>query len=338
MSFSPDILHKLEQLQAKYDALGQDLGSYLEGLLQADFLPYWDYVQLDVLLNLQKPRTAFEDEKIFILYHQITELYFKLCLNELAQLCRPDVHPSAATIEPQEALMRVERVNRYFDALAMSFSIMTDGMDPEQFLKFRMALLPASGFQSAQYREIEMHCTELEQLVHRDFRGQLQAEATIETLYAHIYWKQGAMELQSGKKTLTLKQFEAKYDNILQARAAQLRGHTLASLWHRWSDGSADSAGATSSAGPAEPSTTLQALAQALRILDHRVNVDWPLAHYRTAVRYLQRPTQDIAATGGTNWQQYLPPRMQLRIFFPWLWTESQIESWGKKDLLRDQP
>jgi tryptophan 2,3-dioxygenase len=228
--------------------------------------------------------------------------------------------------------MRVERVNRYFDALAMSFSIMTDGMDPEQFLKFRMALLPASGFQSAQYREIEMHCTELEQLVHRDFRGHLQAEATIETLYAHIYWKQGAIELQSGKKTLTLKQFEAKYDNALQARAHQLRGHTLASLWHRWS------AGSTGSAGSTEPSTTLQALAQALRILDHRVNVDWPLAHYRTAVRYLQRPTQDIAATGGTNWQQYLPPRMQLRIFFPWLWTESQIESWGKKDLLRDEP
>jgi tryptophan 2,3-dioxygenase len=332
MSFSPDILLKLEQLQAKYDALGQDLGSYLEGLLQSDFLPYWDYVQLDVLLNLQKPRTAFEDEKIFILYHQITELYFKLCLNELAQLCRPDVHPTAATIEPQEVLMRVERVNRYFDALAMSFSIMTDGMDPEQFLKFRMALLPASGFQSAQYREIEMHCTELEQLVHRDFRGHLQAEANLETLYAHIYWKQGAIELQSGKKTLTLKQFEAKYDNALQARAHQLRGHTLASLWHRWS------AGSTGSTGSTEPSTTLQALAQALRILDHRVNVDWPLAHYRTAVRYLQRPTQDIAATGGTNWQQYLPPRMQLRIFFPWLWTESQIESWGKKDLLRDEP
>jgi tryptophan 2,3-dioxygenase len=332
MSFSPDILLKLEQLQAKYDALGQDLGSYLEGLLQSDFLPYWDYVQLDVLLNLQKPRTAFEDEKIFILYHQITELYFKLCLNELAQLCRPDVHPSAATIEPQEVLMRVERVNRYFDALAMSFSIMTDGMDPEQFLKFRMALLPASGFQSAQYREIEMHCTELEQLVHRDFRGHLQPEANLETLYAHIYWKQGAIELQSGKKTLTLKQFEAKYDNALQARAHQLRGHTLASLWHRWS------AGSTGSTGSTEPSTTLQALAQALRILDHRVNVDWPLAHYRTAVRYLQRPTQDIAATGGTNWQQYLPPRMQLRIFFPWLWTESQIESWGKKDLLRDEP
>jgi len=332
MSFSPDILLKLEQLQAKYDALGQDLGSYLEGLLQSDFLPYWDYVQLDVLLNLQKPRTAFEDEKIFILYHQITELYFKLCLNELAQLCRPDVHPSAATIEPQEVLMRVERVNRYFDALAMSFSIMTDGMDPEQFLKFRMALLPASGFQSAQYREIEMHCTELEQLVHRDFRGHLQAEANLETLYAHIYWKQGAIELQSGKKTLTLKQFEAKYDNALQARSHQLRGHTLASLWHRWS------AGSTGSTGSTEPSTTLQALAQALRILDHRVNVDWPLAHYRTAVRYLQRPTQDIAATGGTNWQQYLPPRMQLRIFFPWLWTESQIESWGKKDLLRDEP
>jgi tryptophan 2,3-dioxygenase len=177
-------------------------------------------------------------------------------------LCRPEDHPSAATVQAEEVLMRVERVNRYFDALALSFSIMTDGMDPEQFLKFRMALLPASGFQSAQYREIEMHCTELNQLVHRDFRDRIQPDADIETLYAHIYWKQGAMELQSGKKTLTLTQFEAKYDKTLQARAHQLRGHTLASLWHRWSTGST---------GSTEPSPTLQALAQALRILDHRV-------------------------------------------------------------------
>ncbi len=326
MSFSPDILQKLEQLQAKYDALGQDLGSYLEGLLQSDFLPYWDYVQLDVLLNLQKPRTAFEDEKIFILYHQITELYFKLCLNELAQLCRPEEHFGAANPKAEEVLMRVQRVNRYFDALAVSFSIMTDGMDPEQFLKFRMALLPASGFQSAQYREIELHCTDLNHLLHRDFRDSIPPDADLKTLYAHIYWKQGAIELQSGKKTLTLTQFEAKYDKTLLQRALSLRGHTLSAIWHRLSNDSTT------------VGETLTELAQALRILDHRVNVDWPLAHYRTAVRYLHRPTQDIAATGGTNWQQYLPPRMQLRIFYPWLWTETQLESWGKKDLLRDEP
>jgi len=326
MSFSPDILQKLEQLQAKYEALGQDLSSYLEGLLQSDFLPYWDYVQLDVLLNLQKPRTGFEDEKIFILYHQITELYFKLCLNELTQLCRPEEQPGAANPMAEEVLMRVQRVNRYFDALAVSFSIMTDGMDPEQFLKFRMALLPASGFQSAQYREIELHCSDLNHLVHRDFRDSIQPDADIKTLYAHIYWKQGAIELQSGKKTLTLTQFEAKYDKTLLQRALNLRGHTLAAIWHRLSNDSTTS------------SQTLADLAQALRILDHRVNVDWPLAHYRTAVRYLHRPSQDLAATGGTNWQQYLPPRMQLRIFYPWLWTETQLESWGKKDLLRDEP
>jgi tryptophan 2,3-dioxygenase len=326
MSFSPDILHKLEQLQAKYEVLGQDLGSYLEGLLQADFLPYWDYVQLDVLLNLQKPRTPYEDEKIFILYHQITELYFKLCLNELAQLCRFGKQPVSANVHADEVLMRVQRVNRYFDALTLSFSIMTDGMDPEQFLKFRMALLPASGFQSAQYREIELHCTDLKNLVHRDFREAFQNETDPAVLYAHIYWKQGAIELKSGKKTLTLTQFEAKYDNYLLQHALDLSGHTLSAIWYRISTESAAS------------SETLAALAQALRILDHRVNVDWPLAHYRTAVRYLQRPTQDIAATGGTNWQQYLPPRMQLQIFYPWLWTENEIESWGKKDLLSDQP
>ena len=67
--------------------MGQDLSSYLDGLLQSDYLTYWDYIHLDTLLSLQTPKTAFPDEKIFILYHQITELYFRLILNEIEQIC-----------------------------------------------------------------------------------------------------------------------------------------------------------------------------------------------------------------------------------------------------------
>ena len=63
---------------------------------------------------------------------------------------------------------------------------------------------------------------------------------------------------------------------------------------------------------------------------DINVNVNWPLAHYKSAVRYLQKPDEDIAATGGTNWQKYLPPRFQKRIFYPNLWTEKEQEEWGK--------
>ncbi|RZL13010.1 MAG: tryptophan 2,3-dioxygenase, partial [Pedobacter sp.] len=67
-----------------------------------------------------------------------------------------------------------------------------------------------------------------------------------------------------------------------------------------------------------------------LRQLDLYVNVEWPLSHYRSAVRYLERDPEDIAATGGTNWQKYLPPRFQKRIFYPELWTEEQRLEWGK--------
>jgi tryptophan 2,3-dioxygenase len=71
-------------------------------------------------------------------------------------------------------------------------------------------------------------------------------------------------------------------------------------------------------------------LINALKQLDINVNVNWPLMHYKSAVRYLQQNTGDISATGGTNWQKYLPPRFQKRIFFPEIWSAQEKEDWGK--------
>ena len=51
---SPEIIEKLNLLQEKYSSVGQDLASYLDGLLYADFLTYWDYINLDTLLTLQR--------------------------------------------------------------------------------------------------------------------------------------------------------------------------------------------------------------------------------------------------------------------------------------------
>jgi tryptophan 2,3-dioxygenase len=48
-------------------------------------------------------------------------------------------------------------------------------------------------------------------------------------------------------------------------------------------------------------------------------------------VHYLAKGTGEEKGTGGTNWQKYLPPRFQRRIFYPELWTEQEIEDWGKK-------
>jgi tryptophan 2,3-dioxygenase len=67
-----------------------------------------------------------------------------------------------------------------------------------------------------------------------------------------------------------------------------------------------------------------------LREYDSFANVMWPLAHYKSAVRYLQKSPEDIKATGGTNWQKYLPPRFQKIMFFPELWTAQERSEWGK--------
>jgi tryptophan 2,3-dioxygenase len=67
-----------------------------------------------------------------------------------------------------------------------------------------------------------------------------------------------------------------------------------------------------------------------MKQLDLQANIFWPLSHYKSAVRYLHKDMEDIKATGGTNWQKYLPPRFQKIIFFPEIWNQSEIEEWGK--------
>lgn len=311
MELKPEIIERLKQLDEKYQAMGQDLVSYLDGLLYADYLTYWDYIHLDTLLSLQTPKTPIPDEKIFIMYHQVTELYFKLCLHEYEQLAAKE------NLDAKFLSERIGRINRYFEALITSFDIMVDGMDPKQFLKFRMSLLPASGFQSGQYRQIEICSTTFKNLVAKEVRDTFNDDITdeqIEKMYEHIYWKAGATELASGKKTLTLVQFEQKYSELFKQLAKRFKHKNLLSLYH--------------SLPQAEQKN--ETLLLALRQLDVNVNVNWPLSHYKSAVRYLQADPEDIAATGGTNWQKYLPPRFQKRIFYPELWTEEELNDWGK--------
>src|ERR1043165_4039035 len=95
-----NVEEKVVALQDKYAQMGQDINSYLEGLLLSNYLTYWDYIQVETLLTLQNPKTDFPDEKIFIMYHQITELYFKLALNEFEQIGNngPDILPNGQMI------------------------------------------------------------------------------------------------------------------------------------------------------------------------------------------------------------------------------------------------
>lgn len=305
----PKILELVEKLEEKYRLSGQDLAAYLEGRLYEDYVPYWNYVHLDTLLTLQKPRTDFPDELIFIMYHQVTELYFKMILHELEQIA------FCTNLNDTYLIEKINRVNRYFIILTDSFGVMSEGMEREQFLKFRMALMPASGFQSAQYRMVEIAATQFINLVHKDQRARFTAKSPIDEMYAHIYWQEGATILETGEKTLTLKQFEKKYNPILLKMAW---AYADKNVWVRYQS------------LPAEQQQNPQLLA-ALKDFDLNVNVNWPLVHYKTAVTYLQKNPEDIAATGGTNWQKYLPPRFQKRIFYPALWSDDEKAEWGKK-------
>jgi tryptophan 2,3-dioxygenase len=289
--------------------MGQDLSSYLDGLLYSDYLTYWDYIHLDTLLSLQSPKTHFPDETVFIIYHQITELYFRLVLHEIDQIAKD------TTAGADLFLSRLQRIIRYFRNLTHSFEIMVEGLDKDQFLKFRMALLPSSGFQSAQYRLIEISSTPLNNLVEAESRKELTLEKDVHKLLEKIYWRRGATELASGKKTLTLQQFEEKYKDEFFRHASDYQSKNLWATFVRLF--------------PSDSEARSQAVAL-LREYDALANVHWPLAHLKSAARYLHKEPDQIKATGGTNWQKYLPPRFQRIIFFPELWSTTENEEWGK--------
>jgi len=326
MEFDPEVLDRLKKLEDKYETMGQDIKSYLDGLLYADSTTYWHYLRLDNLLNLQVPKTDFPDEMVFIMYHQITELYFRLTLHEMEQITNNgrDVRKTGEDrgwkhkLNVDFFIERLVRINRYFESLTSSFAIMVDGMEKDQFQRFRMALLPASGFQSVQYRKIEIYASDFINLVAVDERQRFaeKDDPSIEELYESIYWKLGAVELASGKKTLTLRQFEKHYSLELIKLGKERR---MDNLWQKYLSLS-------------KTDQKKKGLIKALRELDINVNVNWPLVHYKSAVRYLQSEKgKDIAATGGTNWQKYLPPKFSKRIFYPQLWSDAEKEEWGKK-------
>ena len=321
MEITPEIKKRLALLRDKYAAIGQDLNSYLDGLIYANPIVYWDYIEVDALLSLQKPKTDFPDEKIFIVYHQITELYFSLIEHEIDQICNNGKIISEigqdlgwkSELESQFFIDRLKRCNLYFETLIQSFDVMRFGMEKDQFTKFRMALLSSSGFQTAAYRRIEIACTDLKYLVYERDRQRLW-DADIHEQLDNIYWRRGAIVGETGEKTLTLRDFESKYLSSFHDFAA-LRQPI--NIWKKYK-------------GLSKQDQANELLLNELKQLDVNININWPLVHYRTAVHYLAKGTGKEKGTGGTNWQKYLPPKFQRRIFYPEIWSDEEIDQWGK--------
>ena len=112
-------------------------------------LTYGSYLRLDDLLGSQAPVTESHDELLFIIIHQATELWMKLVLHELTQ-----ARALVAADDLQPAFKAMARVSRIQAQLIQSWDVLST-MTPSDYSSFRDALGQSSGFQSAQYRQIE---------------------------------------------------------------------------------------------------------------------------------------------------------------------------------------
>jgi tryptophan 2,3-dioxygenase len=300
----------IHQLENKFNDIGQDLDTHLEGLLHSEPITYWDYIKTDALLNLQLQRTTLPDEMVFIMYHQVNELLFKMILWEIEQVA----HHKMLTAEFFSS--RLMRISRYFDMLTSSFSIMQDGMEVKQYLKFRNTLTPASGFQSAQYRKIEFASTDLINLIDARFRETIDRNTPYEHALNHLYWQAAGKDYKTGKKSYLLSAFEEKYKNEFIAFTKE---YNTINLYAKFKE------------LPKEVQQDKK-LIKAMRHYDHTVNITWVMAHYNAANHYIsgdKSSGKEIEATGGSDWKKYMHPKYQKRIFFPDLWSEKELNDWG---------
>jgi tryptophan 2,3-dioxygenase len=299
----------LQDLQNKFEAINQKTETHLEGLLYAKPITYWDYIQTDALLNLQTQRTLLPDEMVFIMYHQVNEMLFKMILWEANQLT------TCENLETTFFTEKLMRISRYFNMLTTSFDIMRDGMEVEQYLKFRNTLTPASGFQSAQYRLIEFASTDLINLIDHRFRDTLDRNTPYSHAFEHLYWQAAGKNHATGEKSYLIKEFEKKY------KAQFLRSmeeYNTTNIWQKFTQ-------------LPQKDKQNSDLIFAMRHYDKTVNITWVMGHLNTAKKYIESSRVPAEATGGSDWKKYMHPKYQRRIFFPELWSTEELKNWGEE-------
>ena len=305
---SNEIFQKLED---KFQKINQKTETHLEGLLWSKPITYWDYIQTDALLNLQIQRTTLPDEMVFIMYHQVNELLFKMILWEIEQISKN------YKLETAFFTNRLMRISRYFDMLTTSFDIMGDGMEVEQYMKFRNTLTPASGFQSAQYRLIEFASTDLINLIDYRFRASIDRNTPYEHALEHLYWQAGGKDHETGEKSYLILEFERKYKPQF---LRYMEEYNTINLWQKFKQ--------LPEADQKNPE-----LIQAMRHYDHTVNITWVMGHLNAARKYIDSSVNGNGeATGGSDWKKYMHPKYQRRIFFPELWSEEELKNWGAEN------
>jgi tryptophan 2,3-dioxygenase len=146
-------------------------------------MSYGDYLHLDEILGAQQLRSGAHDEMLFIVQHQVSELWMKLLLHELQAAIA-----AVAADELQRAFKMLARVSKIMEQLVHAWDVLAT-MTPPEYSQMRPSLASSSGFQSWQYRSIEFmlgnkNAAMLKPHAHRpDLLAQVQALHEAPSLY-----------------------------------------------------------------------------------------------------------------------------------------------------------
>jgi tryptophan 2,3-dioxygenase len=245
----------------------------------AERLTYASYLRIDDLVALQQPQSEpqHHDEMLFIIIHQIYELWFKQMLHELEAAIRYLDGDDA--LRTTRALARVHAIQRVLEQQVDVLETMT----PYEFNAFRSLLNPASGFQSAQFRELEFLCgvgktAHLQHLDHRAAeRDRLERRLQQPTIYDALRALLARRGYATGTHDDLIATFKAIYDD-------------------------------------ADKHVDLYVLLEAMIEFDERFLL-WRGRHVRMVERMIgQKP-----GTGGSLGVRYLQTTLEKK-FFPELW------------------
>jgi tryptophan 2,3-dioxygenase len=253
-------------------------------------LSYGEYLQLDKVLDAQKPLSYEHDETMFIIVHQTSELWMRLMLHELhaALECirRDDLDPS---------FKMFGRVSRVQTQLISTWDVLST-MTPFEYSAFRNALGRSSGFQSFQYRMLEF----------------LLGNKNADLIKVH---QRDPKAYEALERALDAPSLYDEVLRLLSRRGYGIPDDYLARDFREPYKASKEVAGAWLGVyHNAEKDWDLYELAERLVNLDHNFQL-WRCHHLKTVERIIgYKP-----GTGGTGGVSYLAKALELK-FFPELW------------------
>jgi len=253
-------------------------------------MSYGDYLGLEALLACQRPLTDKHDETLFIVIHQASELWIKLCLHEISGAIR-----QIRSDELGPAFKMMARIARVQVNLIQSWEILST-MTPFDYSSFRAALGKASGFQSFQYRMLEFRLGNKNRQMARVFESNPAAKLSVESALndPSIYDESLALLARRG--------FAIPHDKLSRDFAEPYESDPrVTDAWRLVY-------------GDVEKHWDLYELAEKLVDIEYRFNL-WRYTHMKTVERIIGAKP----GTGGTSGVSYLQKALGLR-FYPELW------------------